>query len=55
MLITELFEQFPDFMEKKPNIADLEVFYVNSKKRFDNKDGTDPDFKQRARDTVVKL
>jgi len=55
MLITELFDKYPNFINERPNIADLEVFYVNAKIRFDDKAGVDPEFKQRARDTVVKL
>jgi len=34
-----------------PNIADLETFYKNAKKRFD----TDEEFKKKAHENVVKL
>jgi arginyl-tRNA synthetase len=51
MLITELFDKFPNFVNEKPAIADLQVFYRNSKIRYD----TEEDFKLRARNTVVKL
>lgn len=51
MLIAELDDAFPDFIQKMPNISDLQTFYQNSKKRYDN----EPDFKLRARENVVKL
>jgi len=51
MLIQELSENFPDFLENKPNIADLQTFYQNAKKRFDS----DEDFKKKAHENVVKL
>jgi len=35
MLIAELDERFPNFLEEKPEIADLQTFYQNAKKRFD--------------------
>jgi len=35
MLIQELNENFPDFLTNTPNIADLQTFYQNAKKRFD--------------------
>lgn len=51
MLIAHLFEVFPDFIEKKPNLKDLETFYRESKKKFD----ADPEFKERAHQCVVRL
>lgn len=51
MLITELTEQYPDFLTNPPNIQDLVVFYKQAKKRFDN----DPEFMKRSRENVVKL
>ena len=51
MLIQELNENFPDFLENTPNIADLQSFYQNAKKRFD----ADEDFKKKAHENVVKL
>ena len=51
MLIAELDDAFPDFIQKMPNIADLQTFYQNSKKRYDS----DEAFKLRARENVVKL
>ena len=51
MLIQELNENFPDFLENTPNIADLQVFYQNAKKRFD----ADEDFKKKAHENVEKL
>ena len=51
MLIQELNENFPDFLENTPNIADLQSFYQNAKKRFDS----DDEFKKKAHENVVKL
>ncbi len=51
MLITELNDEFPDFLENPPNIEDLVVFYKKSKSRFD----AEPEFKERSRLNVVKL
>ena len=51
MLIAELDLNFPDFLENPPQINDLESFYKNAKKRFDE----DPDFKATAHANVVKL
>jgi len=51
MLIQELNENFPDFLTNTPNIADLQTFYQNAKKRFD----ADEEFKKRAHENVVKL
>lgn len=51
MLIAHLQDNFPDFATKSPPIADLQAFYRESKKRFDE----DGDFKKRAYEAVVKL
>ena len=51
MLIQELNDNFPDFIEKQPDIADLQTFYQNAKKRFD----ADEQFKKTAQENVVKL
>lgn len=51
MLIQELNENFPDFLTNTPNIADLQTFYQNAKKRFDE----DETFKKKAHENVVKL
>ena len=51
MLIQELADNYPNFLEEQPNIADLQTFYQNSKKRFDE----DEDFKKKSQDNVVKL
>mmetsp|Transcript_11515 Transcript_11515/g.17358 ORF Transcript_11515/g.17358 Transcript_11515/m.17358 type:complete len:587 (-) Transcript_11515:29-1789(-) len=51
MLIQELNENFPDFLENTPAISDLQSFYQNAKKRFDE----DEEFKKKAHDNVVKL
>lgn len=42
MLIAELNDEFPDFLENPPNIQDLVVFYKRAKKRFD----AEEDFKK---------
>nr|CAB3265443.1 arginine--tRNA ligase, cytoplasmic [Phallusia mammillata] len=51
MLIAHLTEMFPNYKEESPPIGDLQAFYKQSKKRFDN----DADFKKRAYECVVKL
>jgi len=51
MLIAELNDEFPDFLENPPPIADLVVFYKRAKKRFD----LEEDFKKTAHENVVKL
>ncbi|CAL1263404.1 unnamed protein product [Larinioides sclopetarius] len=51
MLIAHLQDKFPDYMEKSPSIQNLQEFYKESKKRFDN----DEEFKKRAYSCVVKL
>jgi arginyl-tRNA synthetase len=51
MLIAHLQDMFPDYLTHSPPIGDLQAFYKESKKRFDE----DPEFKQRAYNCVVKL
>lgn len=51
MLIAHLQDIFPDYQTKSPPISDLQKFYKESKKRFDE----DPEFKKRAYECVVKL
>jgi arginyl-tRNA synthetase len=51
MLIAHLEERFPNFVKVSPPIDDLQSFYKESKKRFDD----DEQFKKRAYDRVVKL
>ncbi|UMM23571.1 hypothetical protein L5515_004230 [Caenorhabditis briggsae] len=51
MLIAHLYDRFPDFLKKLPDISDLQAFYKESKKRFDE----DEQFKKRAYECVVKL
>lgn len=51
MLIQYASEEYPDYMNQMPDIKDLESFYKASKKRFDS----DPEFKLKAQQTVVKL
>ena len=51
MLIGELDLTFPNFLESPPEIADLQTFYQNAKKRFD----ADEEFKGVAHANVVKL
>lgn len=51
MLIAHLIDQYPNLLEERPPIADLQTFYKDSKVRFDN----DEVFKKRAYECVVKL
>jgi arginyl-tRNA synthetase len=51
MLILYMKINFPNFLEVPPPISDLVVFYKAAKKKFDE----DPEFKENARNEVVKL
>jgi len=51
MLTASLFDTYPDFMEKKPNLGELTVFYKKSKEKFDS----DEAFKKKSHENVVKL
>ena len=51
MLLAHLIEKYPDHSVNPPPIADLQEFYKESKKRFDE----DSEFKKRAYDTTVRL
>ncbi|XP_030763160.1 arginine--tRNA ligase, cytoplasmic [Sitophilus oryzae] len=51
MLIVHLQEKFPDYLIKSPPLSDLQNFYKEAKKRFDE----DEEFKKRAYASVVKL
>lgn len=51
ILYTTLQDCFPDFATCSPPVADLQAFYKESKKRFDE----DEAFKKRAYEAVVKL
>uniref|UniRef100_A0A3Q2UJH5 Arginine--tRNA ligase, cytoplasmic n=1 Tax=Fundulus heteroclitus TaxID=8078 RepID=A0A3Q2UJH5_FUNHE len=51
MLIAHLQDKFPDYLTVSPPISDLQAFYKESKKRFDE----DEDFKKRAYQCVVRL
>lgn len=51
ILIAHLQDMYPDFKTHSPPIADLQAFYKESKKRFDE----DEDFKKRAYACVVQL
>ncbi|XP_063901226.1 probable arginine--tRNA ligase, cytoplasmic [Zophobas morio] len=51
MLICHLEDKFPDFATESPAIGDLQVFYQESKKRFDEDEG----FRKRAYKGVVTL
>lgn len=51
MLIAHLEDEFPNYKEVVPPIADLQAFYKASKKRFDD----DAEFKKRAYQRVVQL
>uniref|UniRef100_A0A9J7YZC5 Arginine--tRNA ligase, cytoplasmic n=1 Tax=Cyprinus carpio carpio TaxID=630221 RepID=A0A9J7YZC5_CYPCA len=51
MLIAHLQDKFPNYLSVSPPIGDLQAFYKESKKRFDE----DEEFKRRAYQCVVKL
>ncbi|ROJ62557.1 Arginine--tRNA ligase, cytoplasmic [Anabarilius grahami] len=51
MLIAHLQDKFPNYLSVSPPIGDLQSFYKESKKRFDE----DEEFKKRAYQCVVKL
>ncbi|XP_063829685.1 arginine--tRNA ligase, cytoplasmic [Ostrinia nubilalis] len=51
MLIAHLQDKFPNFKTHSPPISDLQAFYKESKKRFDE----DEEFKKRAYACVVQL
>ncbi|XP_069754284.1 arginine--tRNA ligase, cytoplasmic isoform X2 [Narcine bancroftii] len=51
MLIAHLHDKFPDYLVVSPPIGDLQTFYKESKKRFDE----DETFKKRAYQCVVQL
>ncbi len=51
MLICHMQDNYPDFLKNPPDISDLDGFYKEAKNRFD----TEEEFKNRARDTVVKF
>uniref|UniRef100_A0A8B9HCW2 Arginine--tRNA ligase, cytoplasmic n=1 Tax=Astyanax mexicanus TaxID=7994 RepID=A0A8B9HCW2_ASTMX len=51
MLIAHLQDKFPDYLSISPPISDLQAFYKESKKRFDD----DEEFKKRAYQCVVRL
>lgn len=51
MLIAHLKDKFPNYTQVAPPIGDLQAFYKESKKRFDD----DEAFKARAYECVVKL
>ncbi|XP_029304171.1 arginine--tRNA ligase, cytoplasmic [Cottoperca gobio] len=51
MLIAHLQDKFPDYLTSSPPIGDLQAFYKDSKKRFDEEE----DFKKRAYKCVVRL
>ncbi|XP_063724041.1 arginine--tRNA ligase, cytoplasmic-like [Symsagittifera roscoffensis] len=51
MLIAHLEDKFPDYLTVSPPLKDLQTFYREAKKRFDEEE----DFKKRAYELVVKL
>ena len=51
MLIAHLKDKFPNYTHEVPPIGDIQAFYKESKKRFDE----DEQFKKRAYECVVKL
>lgn len=51
MLLAHLIDTYPDFKSSPPPIANLQIFYKQSKKRFDEEE----EFKKRAYETTVLL
>mmetsp|Transcript_26366 Transcript_26366/g.23283 ORF Transcript_26366/g.23283 Transcript_26366/m.23283 type:complete len:453 (-) Transcript_26366:12-1370(-) len=51
MLICHMKEVFPDYLENLPPLKDLNIFYKEAKKKFDE----NPEFKEKSRLTVVNL
>lgn len=51
MLLCHLNDNHPNFHEKTPDISNLNTFYKEAKKRFDD----EPDFKERSRLMVPQL
>ncbi|KAF4077607.1 hypothetical protein AMELA_G00210010 [Ameiurus melas] len=51
MLIAHLQDKFPNYLSVSPPIGDLQAFYKESKKRFDE----DEEFKKKAYQCVVRL
>lgn len=51
MLITELNDKYPEFINEQPKLGDLQQFYQAAKKRFDS----EPEFQTRAKERVVML
>lgn len=51
MLLAHLMDKYPDYKKTPPPIANLQVFYKESKKRFDE----EPEFKKKAYETTVRL
>ncbi|CAI2362610.1 unnamed protein product [Moneuplotes crassus] len=51
MLITHLDSAFPNYLDEVPSIDDLQSFYQEAKRKFDQ----DPKFQERARRAVVNL
>mgnify|MGYP002038880880 CR=1 FL=1 len=51
MLLAHLKDNFPDFLNTPPPIADLQAFYKAAKVRFD----AEPEFKERSKREVVAL
>lgn len=51
MLLAHLTEKFPDFIDNPPAIGDLQKFYQEAKKRFDEEEG----FQKKSKECVVKL
>ena len=51
MLINYMKMEYPNFLEKMPDIADLTSFYKSAKEKFDK----NPEFKKKSQETVVSL
>ncbi|KAI3386719.1 hypothetical protein SNEBB_000475 [Seison nebaliae] len=51
MLVAQLQDEFPNYLNESPSISNLQQFYKQAKKRFDE----DEEFKKRSYENVVKV
>lgn len=51
MLLAHLMDKYPDYQNTPPPISNLQIFYKESKKRFDE----EPEFKKKAYEITVRL
>lgn len=51
MLIAHMEETYPEYLKQTPVLKDLEIFYAEAKRKFDD----DPKFKEKSQHLVVEL